>query len=139
MAYTITITDEIAQSIEEYDAAVTAAGDAEENGDSSRWAAADDAAHDLLRTIANQPRADETPGHPLLVDGDHDQNSIRLTVTEETVNTVYLHPDRAPEGYDLTEDRDDLVTAAVADAISYNLGDTSIVERFIDGLDKDQV
>ncbi|MGP9760965.1 hypothetical protein [Corynebacterium sp. AOP12-C2-36] len=77
----------------------------------------------------------QSPTDHLPVDGDSADGSIRITVTEETVSTLHLHPEAFPDGYDLAEDPDLLVDAAVADAISYNLGDISVIERHICGLD----
>jgi hypothetical protein len=135
MAYTITITDDLARRIERYRADWQEASDAEENGHYPAWHDIDDEAHSIVDCISDLPRRQEAPNPPQLVDGDWDQGSIRLTVTEEIVTTVYLHPDRAPAGYDLTEDTDGLVATAVAHATSYNLGDISVIERDIDGLD----
>lgn len=135
MTRTITIPDELQQRIDQFYADTAALSDAEASGppwpSADDWAGLDDEARDILDMMSGLLSIDECAGvHPdPVVDGTADQRSIEITVRECTTHTLYLHPDRLPDDYDIDADIDGVVDAAIADATSHNLGDVTVTDR----------
>jgi hypothetical protein len=57
---------------------------------------------------------------------------VKVLVSETVDYTQYIDPAAFPDDYDLDEDQQGLLSAAVADACGYFIGLTRISERYID-------
>ncbi|MFZ2275216.1 hypothetical protein [Corynebacterium variabile] len=110
----------------------TTVADAEEQGRATadQHAALDDEARELVSMLE-----DCIDRAPKLIDGEYAEGNVRLTVEETTRTTsLYLHPERLPEGYDRDEDADEIVYNAIGDAVSWGAGVTEVFDRYTEGL-----